>query len=114
MAPAVRSAVPTVRIVALLAALCAIPSVDARAQAPGPGFCTGLCVAPDTSSSILDPALGAVVGTPERAPVAIPSSLPPCPDEVRRDGYRGRVVLAVVARLRYQAVQPFFYSATIK
>jgi TonB family protein len=113
-------------------------------------------VAPDTSSGTLDPALSAVVGTPERAPIAIPSPLPPYPDEVRRDGYRGRVVLAMVvdtlgspvartaavlestdpalsrwacgavARLRYQpaqhegrpafaqAVQPFFYSATIK
>jgi TonB family protein len=93
-----RSIPPRARhyVALLLAAPALVGPATAQAQASAPGFRTGFCVTPDTTSGTLDPALSAVVSTPERAPVALPSPIPPYPDEVRRDGYRGSVVLAFV------------------
>jgi TonB family protein len=86
------------RTVAALLAVVAlvVPAAGAQAQASTPEFRTGFCVPPDTTRGTLDPALSAVVSTPQRAPVALPSPIPAYPDEVRRDGYRGSVVLAFV------------------
>jgi TonB family protein len=69
----------------------------ARAQATAPDFRTGLCVLPDTTrDGGLSPALSAVVSEPERGPVPLSSTIPPYPPEVRRDGYRGAVVIGFV------------------
>ena len=79
-----------------LAGLCTTP-LAARAQAAAPNFRTGFCAPPDTTrNGGLSPALSAVVSEPERAPVPLPSKVPPYPAEVRHDGYRGTVSIAFV------------------
>ena len=49
-----------------------------------------------TQNGGLNPALAAVVSEPERGPVPLSSTIPPYPKEVRRDGYRGSVVIGFV------------------
>jgi len=67
-----------------------------RAQATAADFRTGFCIAPDTSGT-LHPALAAMVSEPAQPPQWLPASpLPAFPDEVRRDGYQGLVVMAFV------------------
>lgn len=69
----------------------------ANAQATAPDFRTGFCVPPDTTrDGGLSPALSAVVSEPDRGPVPLSSTIPPYPAEVRRDGYRGAVVIGFV------------------
>ena len=71
------------------------------AQATSSDFRTGFCIAPDTAqNSGLSSALSAVVSEPERAAVPVSSTIPPYPKELRRDGYRGTVVLGFVVDTR--------------